>query len=103
MYGLTPVKARDIIVKCFVEAQRETMFRASQRLGTKADDKQIETMVCNLVKMSFKRAGANFDEPTKMDLAEVIEILAGKAKAMGTPKDIVEFHHQMISKALAKL
>jgi hypothetical protein len=103
LYDLTPEKARDIIVKCFYEAQKETFARASEHMGKRQDDEQLETSVRSAVRLTFKEANADFDHPTKKDLEAVVGILARKASTWGTPEDITAHHREQIQRVLTKL
>jgi len=100
---LTPLKVRDIIVKCFFEAQRETFARTKQELGMKTTDEELFNTVRTSIRMVFKDLKADFENPTKADLMKVVESLARKASSWGTPQDIIEFHGGQIMKVLQLL
>jgi hypothetical protein len=97
---LNPAKARDLIIRCFYEAQKETFARAKQRLGTPSDDEDVHRSVVAAVRLAFKETGGDFGEPTKESLAKVVECLAEKATSWGTPQDIVNHHKGEIRKVL---
>lgn len=96
-------KARDIIIKCFFEAQKETIARAKEKLGNTADDDSILKSVTAIVKTTFTEVKSNFDNPTKEDLMQVIGSLAKKSQGWGTPADIIEHHKKQIEKVLSAL
>lgn len=100
---LTPLKVRDIIVKCFFEAQKETFARSKQDLGMKTSEEELYKTVQTSIKMVFKDTKADFDNPTKESLMKVVETLARKAASWGTPQDIIEFHGAQVMKVLQLL
>lgn len=101
--NLDSLKARDIIVKCFFEAQKETFSRSRQTLGLEADNDRIYSNVVASIRLAFKEAGEDFDKPTKDSLMKVVEVLARKAASWGTPKDIIEHHKEQIQRVLKVL
>ncbi len=100
---LTPSKARDLIVKCFYEAQKETFLRSRQQLGIRSSDEDIHASVVSGVRLAFKEADGDFDKPTKESLMNVVGVLAKKSASWGTPEDIIEHHKKQIQKVLERL
>ncbi len=90
--GLNPVKARDLIIKCFFEAQKETFASVKKELGTTPTEESIMNSVTSAIRVAFKEANGSFDNPTKEDLSNVVQILSRKASSWGTPPDIIENH-----------
>lgn len=101
--GLNPIKARDIIIKCFFEAQKETFARVKETLGRKVSDEEILESVTNAIRLMFKETGGSFDAPSKADLLKVVEGLASKAATWGTPEDIIQHHKTQIQRVLMAL
>ncbi len=101
--NLTPAKARDLIIKCFFEAQAETISRAKQDLGKTASLDEVMKSVESIIRLTFKEVGCNFENPSKMELGKVVETLAKKADAWGTPPDIIEHHKGQIMNILKVL
>ena len=101
--GLKVDKARDMIVNCFFQAQKETLARAKERLGKTPEDGALHKDVENIVRMTFKELGFSFESPTKESLGAVVMALARKAEVWGTPKDIIEHHKVLIGKIFASL
>lgn len=101
--GLTPHRARDIIIKCFFEAQKETFARVKEILGRKVSDEEILESVTNAVKLVFREFNASFENPSKNDLLKVVEGLAKKSASWGTPQDIIDHHKSQIEKVLRAL
>jgi hypothetical protein len=100
---LNPKKVRDLIIKCFYEAQRETIVTAKHLLQLPSSDEDIHESVTLTIKSAFSDVGGDFEKPTKEDLVRVIEILASKAYSWGTPEEIIEYHKGQIQKALSLL
>ena len=101
--GLTPLKVRDLIIKCFYTAHKATYTATKERLGTSSTDEDIYRSVITTVKMTFKEAGTDFENPTKQDLASVLVLLAKKAKLWGTPRDIMVHNVEQIQKLIDML
>ena len=100
LLDMTPIKARDLIVKCFYEAQKETIAAAGKRIGQAQNDAELRNTVIGAVRLAFREAAADFDYPTKGGLMAVVEILARKSQHWGTPPDIVERHKAQIERVL---
>jgi hypothetical protein len=101
--NLTPIKARDLLVQCFFEAQRETFARSSKALARDHSDDEIRKNVATMVKMTFKETGGSYDQPTKAALAKAVVALTQKAAAWGTPEDIIAHHRVQIERILTVL
>ena len=100
---LTPAKARDLVIKCFFEAQRETFARARQDLGISLDARDLMTTVEGSIKLAFRGAGEDFERPTKASLSKVVEALSKKAASWGTPQDIIDYHKLQMRKIIGLL
>ncbi len=100
---INPIKARDLIVKCFYEAQRETFRMARERITLSTSDEDIRKSVVQTIKSAFKEAGGDYDNPTQKSLTAVVQILAGKSSAWGTPDEIIEHHKGQIQMVLSLL
>ena len=101
--GLDALKARDLVINCFFEAQKETLSRAKKTLGGDASDDEMKRATAAIVRVAFKEIGADFDHPTRESLAKVVESLAQKADAWGTPEDIIDHHRAQLSAMFAAL
>lgn len=101
---LDPKKARDLIVECFYQAQRETFARAKERAkGAEPAPEEVRETVLAAVKAAFREAGQDFEAPTKESLSAVVHVLARKAMAWGTPDDIVQHHGAQIMQMIERL
>ena len=56
--GLTPVKARDLIVQCFHAAQKEHLADASEFIHQPHKESDLRDMVIGAVRLAFKEAVA---------------------------------------------
>ncbi len=102
--GMTPLKARDLIIRCFFEAQKEAFARSKKNLGDKkTSDAELQRTVESVVKLTFNETGCNFDNPSKEDLGKAIQALAKKSSMWGTPADIIDYHKGQITRILANL
>lgn len=100
---LTTIKVRSLLIECFYEAQKATMIQAGQSLGTKTDEETLRSNVEGVIRMGFKEVGADFQNPTKSGLGAVLDVLARKAAAWGTPKDIIDYHKKAMTEIISKL
>jgi hypothetical protein len=100
LLDMTPIKARDLIVECFYQAQKETISDAGRRIGQAQNQAELRNTVSGAVRLAFREAAADFDRPTKHSLMAVVQILARKSQHWGTPADIVEHHKAQIRRVL---
>lgn len=103
LQNLNPQKARDLIIKCFFEAQKETFKRAKQKFGKTSDDADILQRITSVVKITFQQVDGDFEQPTKAALLKVMEKLAKMSASWGTPEDIIEHHKKQIERLLNEL
>lgn len=100
---LSCTAARDLVVKCFFEAQKETFHRAKRALGAAAADSDVEKSVAASVRVAFREAGGDFDDPSPETLRLAVEALARKARIWGTPADIIEYHRDCMERIFLRL
>lgn len=101
LVGLTPARARDLLVECFFFAQHETLARAKQKLGAKGiDDASLRANIVGAVRLAFKESGGDYDQPTRASLGEAVAVLARKAESWGTPPDIIQHHRDQVLEML---
>jgi hypothetical protein len=101
--NLTPAGARDIVVRCFFNAQRETFERAASQMGRAPEEAELRKTVEGAVRLAFRSVAADFDYPTKGTLLKAVQRLSEKAAAMGTPADIIEHHRCELGKVFEAL
>ncbi len=100
---MNPVKARDLIIKCFFEAQQETFARSRQQLGLQSNEKETQGSIVSAIKLVMREVGGDFDNPTKESLMKAVDVLGRKASSWGTPDDITGHHKEQIRKVLTLL
>jgi hypothetical protein len=96
--AVTPEKARDLLIECFVTAQAETFRRTRQRLHLPTNEAELQRTVAGVVRMAFTDCGHDFDRPTAEALEDVADHLARQAAQFGTPGDVVEHHRAEFAK-----
>lgn len=99
---ITPLRVRDLIITCFVEAQKETLIRV-KLIGKTSNEQDITQRTTSLVRSTFEQIGADFDCPTKSSLTQAIERLTQISTTWGTPDDIIKHHKSQIIAILAAL
>jgi hypothetical protein len=103
LVGLTPQHARNLIVDCFIQAQRETMERSRAGIGLDTDPEIIRAEAEHTVRDAFENTGGDFDNPDKASLDRAAESLLQTARNLGTPPDIMRHHEQQIAMMLEGL
>jgi hypothetical protein len=101
--NMTPVKARDLIVQCFHQAQREHLAAASEFIHQPHEQPDLRNTVIGAVRLAFKEAGGDYDQPTKAALMKVVQVLARKSELRQTPKEIIAHHKGEIERVLRAL
>jgi|SRR5208282_3149526 len=100
LVGLTPEKARDLITRCLLEAQKETFAENEQMLGHMPGEGELQTIVEGAVRLAFRETNQDYDNPTPQGLMKVVEVLARKSSSWGTPAAIIEHHKKQIAQVL---
>ena len=103
LQGMSEERARDLIVRCFIEAQKETFQHARERLGASTDEGSIQKTMMTSVRMAFTEVGGDFDHPTPDSLQKVVEKLGRAAMSWGTPTEIIQHHQMQIQRVLERL
>jgi hypothetical protein len=103
LVDLTPQHARDLIVECFFQAQREALERSRAGMGLDTDLGAIRAEAEGAVRDALTRAGGDFENPDKASLDQAVESLLQMARSMGTPADIMRHHEQQIAMMLEGL
>lgn len=101
--NLDLVRARDLVVRCFWNAQRETFSRLAHRLGSAPSDVELRRTIEGAVRLAFKETKGEFDRPTRGSLLAAVENLAARSEAMGTPRDVIAHHRTQLGRLFAAL
>lgn len=89
---LTLEAVRERLVACFVEAQQATFERAALRVGVRPSPEELRRTVAVSVRATFREVGGDYDRPTHGAIDAVVVRLAEKARAWGTPEEVVDGH-----------
>jgi hypothetical protein len=103
LQGMTPERARDLMVVCFYEAQAEMFERTRVKLNLPPDEEQIHKTVEGVVRRAFEDAGYDYRRPVRDAFRPVAERLERESAAYGTPADVIEHHTAEYEKVLAAL
>jgi hypothetical protein len=95
LVGLTPERARDLIIECFSQAQHEALRQVG---GPDLDS--VRAQASREVRDAFARTGGDFENPNKTGLERVVEALAEKARSASTPPEIIRHHEQQVAMIL---
>ncbi len=100
LVDMTPIRARDLVVKCFYETQKESIAAAGKKIGQAQNDAELRSAVIGTVRLAFRESLGDFDQPTKDSLTAAVQILARKSQQWGTPSNIVQRHKAQIERIL---
>jgi hypothetical protein len=89
---VTPEKARDAIVKCFIAAHKEAV---EEHMDVQSGE--AEKIAENVVRKAFEMSSADFDNPKKEDFVNVCEHLATIAKSFRNPEIINKHYAEIMS------
>ncbi len=103
LVNLTPTKARDLIVECFLQAQKDHLADASEFIHQTHSDSDLRNMVEGAVRLAFRESGGDYDQPTKSSLMNVVGVLARKSEQRNTPREIIAHHKGEIERVLRAL
>ena len=99
---ITPIQVRDAIIKCFSQAQEELM--KDMRETTELSREYIEKIhVDSIINNAFEEVGADFNNPTKENLVQVIMNLKEYAKNVFRDSEVIEKHVGEIKQLIDKL
>jgi len=93
---VTPIEARDAVVKCFIEAHSED---AQKQYGV-VDVIAAEKLCKDKVQEAFQKTGGDFENPTKGALLNAVGFLAEFSRAFRDPT-IIEKHKAQIMQLLS--
>jgi hypothetical protein len=101
--GVDIFGARELVVRCFFNAQRETLERMATQRGPPPSDAELQQIVVGAVRLSFRQTGGDFEHPTPPTLRAAVQSLAERSAAMGTPRDIIEHHRGQLERLFMAL
>jgi len=100
LLNLNPAKARDLVTQCLREAQCETFAQNEKTLGHKPEEADLNTLAQGAVRLAFREAEEDYDNPSVAALMKVVQVLARKSATWGTPPEIIEHHKRQIARVL---
>ncbi len=101
--NLDPIRARDLLIQCFLEAQRDAIRLAKQRLAVPDSDATMRASAEGSLRAAFRRTGGNFDVPTRESLRLAAEDLGKTSVALGAPPEVVDHHQRLIGDIISRL
>ncbi len=102
-YDLNPIKARNLMVKCFTYAHLEEAYEKKDKRLTYNDFETVQKGLIAEVKLGFNEMKADFNNPTKNSLLKVLIHLAGKQINRGASSSIIESHRQQLTSVINAL
>ena len=102
---VTPVLARDAVIKCFLKAHSEVLEEMKEYTDFKSEaefERMKKLNVELIIKNIFKDVKVDFNNPNKNDIIDVCDALAEFAKNFRKP-EIVKKHYEQIMKIVKKL
>ncbi|MDA8099372.1 MAG: hypothetical protein M0042_07075 [Nitrospiraceae bacterium] len=97
------VIARDLLVQCFFAAHGDNIAIVKQHLDFPSNESAVRKSIADIVRWSFESAGANFNNPTRLDLIRAMEELKTYAKIFHAPPQMMYYHEYQMQKVLRLL
>ena len=97
---LTAVKARDLIIKCLLEAQRENFAQNEQVLGHTPGEPELRAIVEGTIRLAFREIDQDYDNPSRESLMKVVGVIVRKSRTWGTPSEIIDHHKRQIARVM---
>lgn len=103
LVDLTPIKARDLVKRCLLEAQKETFAQNERKSAHNSADADLHVIVEGAVRLAFREANEDYENPSATGLMKAVEVLARKSRSWGTPLEVIEHHKREIARVLQHL
>ena len=97
---LTLIDARNLIIICFYESQKESIASTKKDLNSKINDGEMYNSVVARVRFASKQCGGDWKNPSLKYLFNIVKYLESSASAAGTPDDVVAHHKSQILRVL---
>lgn len=102
---ITPLIVRDAIILCFKEAHKEVLneMNRNNEFKSQSEKDNFQKIQVDIIVMSvFDEVGADFNNPTKMDIVKVLDGLAEFAAKFRKP-EIIKKHYNEITRLVEKI
>lgn len=76
----TPTQVRNLVVLWYYNAFKDNLLAAKRRLGVPATEERVYDSAVALVRLAFKEAGADFNNPTRDSLRSVVRLLSKRTR-----------------------
>ncbi|MHB1452152.1 MAG: hypothetical protein ACYCXR_10060 [Coriobacteriia bacterium] len=98
---VSPFEVREQLLRCFAQEHGER-FAAQERAlglntGAGCGSNGIETMV----RLAFQQVGGDFEEPSRVALTRVANLLSERSLEWGTPSEMVLECHEVLLRQIA--
>ena len=100
LIDLTPIKARDVLKRCLLEAHKEMFAQNEQMLAHNSADADLQVIVEGALRLAFREANEDYENPSAIGLMKVVQVLARKSMTSGTPVEVIEHHKRQIARVL---
>jgi hypothetical protein len=100
---LTPVKVRNLMIRCFTYAHLEEALEKKQKRLTYDDYDTAKETLIGEIKVTFRQVGEDFENPTKKGLSKVLHTLAEKQINRGATISIIESHRSQLYSVISQL
>ncbi len=103
LVGLTPAKARDLLVRCFFESEKDVYLQTHRIYGDRLDHVDVRKLANDTVRRAFEQTGHDYHHPTKQALQEVVNVLMKKAAAWNMPPDVIVHNREQLARIISSL
>lgn len=97
MSKITPINARNKLVRCFIDMNKKSVKQRTKGRGGKVCDMDIERQLTDYVKKAFELVGEDFSNPRKESFPKVMALLRHRCAAKANEKDVMQHIHKMMA------
>ncbi|MBI9103997.1 MAG: antitoxin family protein [Spirochaetales bacterium] len=100
---LTPVKARNVMIRCFMYAHLEEVLTSKRKRVTYNDYDLAKDGLLAEIKLTFKQVDEDIQHPTKSALKKVLNLLTQKQINRGATPEIIKNHQRQLTQLIDAL
>ena len=94
--GLSPRRARDLVVECLLRAQGDAYHQPGMCLERETGERELRVTVVMAVRLKFADLGLSWDDPKPEDIIAVMRAIAGDTLVWGTQEAIVQHQAEQL-------
>lgn len=103
MQDLTPIKVRNLLIRCFTYAHMEEVYEKKSKRQTYGDYEIVRQSIKGEIEITFKQIEADYNNPTRFTLSKVLDMLSKKQINRNMSSQIINHHKSQLQKAINRL